>query len=186
MWNQDNYNKIIDFVGRAHNGQMNYAKDMPYVVHLAKVADEAIKLVVSGNYVGNPDLLIAVALLHDILEDTNTTYEQLEYMFGETVAKCVLSLTRNTQLDEDGSIVREASLLDSIQRIKKQPIEAAIVKLCDRITNLQDVPVIWTRDKVEQYKKESQILLNELGYANEYLKERLRQKIENYNNYIND
>ncbi len=185
MWNQDLYNKVIDFAGKAHGSQTVIDGGTSYVVHIAKVASEAEKLIATGNFFGNPDLLIAVALLHDVLEDTDVTYDQLKYMFGETTADCVKALTRNKFLDEKGSIVKMASLIDSIERIKKQPIETAMVKMCDRIVNLHNIPHSWTEAKVNQYKLESEVILKELGFANEYLKERLKEKIDNYL-YIND
>ena len=55
-----------------------------------------------------------------------------------------------------------------------------MVKLADRITNLQPPPGPWGSEKIEQYREETQIILDELGRACLYLAERLRQKIRGY------
>ncbi|WP_435525875.1 hypothetical protein [Chryseobacterium indoltheticum] len=55
------------------------------------------------------------------------------------------------------------------------------VKLADRITNLQRPPHFWSAEKIKKYKEEAITILNELNGGNEYLENRLREKIKNYN-----
>ena len=74
-------------------------------------------------------------------------------------------------------------MLDSLVRIQKQPLEISMVKMADRITNLQPPPAHWTKDKIRNYRDEAQLILETLGTKNEYLAQRLKEKIDNYQQY---
>jgi guanosine-3',5'-bis(diphosphate) 3'-pyrophosphohydrolase len=63
---------------------------------------------------------------------------------------------------------------------KKLPKEIWAVKLADRITNLQPPPEDWTIEKQKVYSEESEMILKELSYGNEYLEKRLGEKISEY------
>ena len=80
------------------------------------------------------DLAIQTAILHDTIEDTNPAYEDFQSEFGRNIAYSVLALTKDTILE------KEAQIHDSLERIKLQPKEIWMVKLADRITNLQPPP----------------------------------------------
>ena len=73
-------------------------------------------------------------------------------------------------------------MADSLARIKEQPREVWMVKLADRITNLQPSPKGWYKidGKIEAYRNELEKILSELGDASEALAERLREKIGVY------
>ena len=73
---------------------------------------------------------------------------------------------------------------DSIERIRKQPKEVWMVKLSDRITNLQSPPKHWDKEKIKKYRNESILILEKLGEANQYLAERLKKKIAEYGQYL--
>jgi (p)ppGpp synthase/HD superfamily hydrolase len=75
-------------------------------------------------------------------------------------------------------------MLDSISRIKNQPIEIWMVKLCDRITNLQAPPIHWDKNKIIQYQSEARLILNQLSEANHFLATRLKNKIIAYEQYL--
>ena len=78
---------------------------------------------------------------------------------------------------------KQEQMLDSLQRIKQQPLEVGMVKLADRITNLQPPPHYWTKEKINSYREEAQIILDTLGCSNEFLAQRLADKIKNYQQY---
>jgi (p)ppGpp synthase/HD superfamily hydrolase len=59
-----------------------------------------------------------------------------------------------------------------------------MVKLSDRITNLQPPPKFWSNEKIRKYRVEAIVIFDELGDFNSYLSERLKRKIENYSEYI--
>ena len=72
---------------------------------------------------------------------------------------------------------------DSLERIKQQPKEITMVKMADRITNLQPPPAHWDRGKIKRYATEAAMILNHLGTADSYLAGRLSMKIVEYKKY---
>lgn len=120
---------------------------------------------------------IQMALLHDTLEDTDTTFGELEKEFSKEVADGVLALTKNRD------VAKEDRMTDSLSRIKKMPKEVWIVKLVDRITNLQPPPAHWSLEKIQKYQKQAIQILQKLGGANAYLGKRFQEKINEYGKY---
>ena len=151
--------------------------DLPYVVHLSNVAME---ILLAGSNTNGFDLAFAVqvALLHDTIEDTSTTYDELEHHFGKDVAVAVQALSKDNRLP------KEQQMQDSLKRIQKLPQEVWAVKLADRITNLQPPPSYWDAAKKIKYREEAKVILNELKEGNDYLAQRLEMKIEEYHKYI--
>jgi (p)ppGpp synthase/HD superfamily hydrolase len=179
MWDQDTYVKAWNFASSIHLGQTLPGSDISYLSHLGLVAMEAAAAIAAHQSIPNPNLLIQCALLHDAIEDTPTTYEDVEKEFGAAVAGGVLSLSKNKQLAG-----KHEQMLDSLGRIKQQPKEVWMVKLCDRITNLQPPPDYWDHEKIAKYRDEARMILAHLGEANQFLAQRLEAKIENYAQYL--
>jgi (p)ppGpp synthase/HD superfamily hydrolase len=121
---------------------------------------------------------IQCAILHDVLEDTATTREALVTTFGEAMAAGVEALTKNHDLPE---VDRMA---DSLCRIQTQPREVWMVKLADRITNLQPPPPFWHWSKVIAYADEAEEILEVLGGASGALASRLRDRIVAYRGLV--
>ena len=86
--------------------------NFPYVVHISNVAME-ILLAYQINPDFNLELAIKLALLHDTIEDTSATFEEISKEFGFEVAEGVMALTKNEELP------KSESMIDSLQRIKK-------------------------------------------------------------------
>lgn len=70
--------------------------------------------------------------------------------------------------------------MDSLSRINEAGKETGIVKLADRITNLQQPPGHWTNDKIRDYLGEARLISRMLHDKNEYLNTRLEVKIAEY------
>ena len=153
--------------------------DLPYVVHLSNVAME-VMMANANTENFNVALAIQAALLHDTIEDTDTTFSEVEENFGLDVANAVMALTKNE------SLPKEEQMMDSLQRIKKMPHEVWAVKLADRITNLQAPPSQWDNAKKKKYRAEAQIILDELASGNVFLADRLQMLIEDYRKYISN
>ncbi len=147
--------------------------DLPYLMHLNLVSME-ILATLSAEAGHDGDLAMQCALLHDTIEDTDTSYEQIAAIFGVRVADGVLALSKNPDL------AKSQRLADSLERIKTQPIEIWMVKLADRITNLQPPPVYWDRAKIGCYRDEAIEIYTHLHLASPYLAARLAAKIQNY------
>jgi len=179
MWDQDVYLKTLLFAGKAHIGQKVPGTDLSYVVHITNVAMEVASALTHTNE-QKIDVTLAVqcALLHDTIEDTAVTYEEIKSIFGEQVANGVLALTKNTELP------KAEQMQDSLQRIVEQGAAIRIVKMADRINNMQPPPLYWTLEKKQGYHKEAQFILEQLGGVHSYIEERLAQKIINYNHYL--
>lgn len=178
MWNQDVYLTAWNYASSIHQGQTLPGSDIPYINHLGLVAMEAMAAIAHDSTLENPDLLVQCALLHDAIEDTTTTYVDIERVFGKKVADGVMALTKNEALP-----TKQEQMADSLCRIQQQPKAVWMVKLCDRITNLQPPPDHWSREKADRYRNEAQLILVELGEANPFLAQRLKEKIEAYRAY---
>ena len=182
MWDQDQYIKAWNFASVAHNQQLVPGTDNPYINHIGLVAMEVMSACSRQTIVRSTSeqatLAVLCALLHDTIEDTTTTYDDLVEQFGLEVAKGVLALTKDNALP-----TKQAKMVDSLNRIKQQPKDVWLVKLADRITNLQIPPAHWNKEKINNYSLEATLILTELGSANEYLGTRLKNKIADYQQY---
>ena len=119
--------------------------------------------------------------MHDVIEDaenSNVMENEVKKEFGEKVLSGVLALSKDNKLD------KEKRMEESIRRIKAQGKEIACVKLADRITNLQKPPEYWSKEQVKKYLDESIMIYNELGAYSDFLGNRLKHKIEEYEQYL--
>ena len=175
---QTKYQKAIKFAAKRHadKNQLIPGTNLPYVVHLSNVAME---ILIASQKTENFDseFAIQVALLHDILEDTETTFEEIGNEFGIKIAQAVLALTKNSKIQ------KEERMDDSLNRIKELPKEVWAVKLADRITNLQPPPEHWSFEKITEYQKQAVLIYNSLKGGNEYLEDRLWEKTLDYLKY---
>lgn len=166
------YQKTIAFAAQKH-GSQKMPDGLPYIVHLSNVAMEVFMAhKEEPNF--NIELAIQLALLHDVLEDTLLSFKELEDVFDGVVARGVLALTKNTSLD------KKDQMQDSLTRIAEQDKEVAIVKLCDRITNLQKPPVKWDKEKIKKYHLQAVTIAQALDGKNAYLDKRILDKITAY------
>lgn len=124
-------------------------------------------------------MLYALWILHDTIEDTSSSYGDIKNEFGIEVADGVLALSKDKTLPS-----KQEQMIDSIHRIKVQPKEVWMVKLCDRITNLQPPPNSWDKTKITNYRDEAILINTELGSASKFLSDRLKTKMLGYDQYI--
>ena len=176
MWSQDLFYKAYNFASVVHNGQNVPGTDLPYIVHVSLVCGELMAVVDKDDMDSN--LIIQCGALHDVMEDTEVTYQDIANEFGEVVANGVEALTKNPSLE------KSIQIRESIQRILKQPKEIWMVKLADRITNLNPPPSFWTTEKKTLYLEDSKFIYSKLKSANKTLSERLLSKIHEYKHYI--
>lgn len=170
-WNQDLFKRTLDFAAKAHGKQLVTGSEVPYVVHLVKVATEVLR-VADGSF--DVDLAMQCALLHDSVEDAGVSVEALRVAFGPAVADGVSALTKNEALP------KAEQMADSLRRIRSQPREVWLVKLADRITNLEPAPAHWSAEKRVKYRAEAQEIFSALSSAHAALAQRLAEKIAGY------
>lgn len=128
----------------------------------------------------NNEVLVATALLHDVIEDTDASYEELFKLFGREVANNVLALTKNKKLPH------EEQIAESVSRLLESSQEARLVKLADRYINLVDIPPLWTEQKCLDYIKDSRLISEKLGGSCRNLKFLLDENIEKYIEMVNE
>jgi (p)ppGpp synthase/HD superfamily hydrolase len=171
------YNKALNFAAAKHDGQKLPGTELPYLVH---VVDVAMEVMIAGFQTAGFDLNlgVVVALLHDSMEDTDTSYNEVRTEFGEQVADGVLALTKFTNLE------KQERMNNSLQRIKELQKEIWAVKLADRLVNLSAPALDWKFDKRKRYLDGSRNILEELSEANAYLATRLKAEIDDYVQYV--
>lgn len=124
--------RAICFATRAHQGIVRKGTNIPYIVHPI----EAVAIVASMT---DDQELMAAAALHDVVEDTNVTIEEIEKEFGKRVAEIVDSESDGempglTKI-ESWKIRKESTLL----RLKNSSTEAKIVALGDKLSNMRAI-----------------------------------------------
>lgn len=179
MWSPERWHEAWEFASIAHHGQRLPGSELPYAGHVVAVAMEvarAIALRSGGDApVGQPDLALACALLHDVVEDTPVTVEQLEQRFGPAVAQGVAALSKDPRAGD-----KTAQMRDSLARIQACPREVWMVKLADRIHNLREPPHYWKHAKKLAYRAEAELIHATLGEACPILAARLAERIAAY------
>jgi len=169
---QEKITKAWFFASVAHKEQTYPGQELPYLTHIGNVMLEVMGVV---STLESAELAICCAILHDTIEDTDVTYDEIVKEFGEAVANGVQALTKDETLD-----IKREKMVDSLERIKQQPKEVWVVKMADRVANLGEPPHYWALEKREIYREEAQIIWDYLHKANEAMSERLRGKIDTY------
>lgn len=122
--------------------------------------------------VTDPEIL-AAALLHDTLEDTQTTLQELQGEFGERIAGIVMEVT------DEPTINWRARKKLQISRARLASLEAKQVKLADKICNLRSMvsspPNGWTVERQRAYFDWSKEVVDQLRGANSELEQRFDQ-----------
>jgi len=132
----DRIKRAIDFSIEAHEGQFRKSGE-PYVTHPILVA------AITASITGDEDMTIA-ALLHDVVEDTPVTLEEVQEAFGERVALLVEGLTKIYELrtDElpasssDEKLIKSALTFRKMLLISIKDLSVLVIKLCDRVHNM--------------------------------------------------
>ncbi len=182
LWSPDVWLSAWRFAADAHEGQLVPGSRRPYIVHVGAVAMEVGNAIARraqlGQAVARPELAIQVALLHDVVEDTEVRLDELRARFGDAVADGVHAVSKNPAVGD-----KPAQMRDSLARIRTQPPEVWMVKLGDRINNLEAPPQHWKPDKIRAYRAEAREIHAQLGPACPVLGDRLLAKIAEYARY---
>ena len=139
--------KAFDFANEAHKGVRRRSGE-PYILHPIAVA----KIVVSNIGLGYKS--IVAALLHDVVEDTEYTVEDLANLFGEKVATIVEGLTKiKTVLDNEDKAEKKSMQAENFKRILltlNDDVRVVLIKLADRLHNCRTIEFMpeHKRDKI--------------------------------------
>jgi len=152
MWHLSNrIQSAVIFAWEKHFGQKRDGGN-PYFVHLDRVAH------IVSQYNHTEDVLMA-AYLHDTVEDTDCTIEDIVEKFGQGVADMVFQLT-NTYSDHLEFDAKSKATLEHAQHITIR--EAKLIKLADRLDNLRDCHH-WKYVRQAKYILNTKLLLEGLG-----------------------
>jgi len=176
MTGQELINKAIIFATKFHAGQTRKSpEETPYIFHPFDVANEVLHY--SGLQGEERLKAAALSILHDTVEDTDATLDNIEREFGLEMREDVAAISKNDSIENDSEISRENSLRENLKRILQRTLRVAVAKLADRISNLKVFPDCWSKEKIEQYLYESQIIADTLGHASSGLHARLITRI---------
>jgi (p)ppGpp synthase/HD superfamily hydrolase len=174
----DTYARALAYAAEAHREQRVPGTQHPYITHVATVAAEILSTASKDAF--DVELAVTCALLHDTLEDTSASEDEITRLFGASVARGVRALSKDARLP------KQDQMADSLARITREPREVWMVKLADRITNVAAPPPYWSRDKRLAYREEARRILAALGSASAPLAARLEAKIDAYGSYIDE
>jgi guanosine-3',5'-bis(diphosphate) 3'-pyrophosphohydrolase len=137
--------RAVQFAAHKHKDQRRKdAEATPYINHPIGLAE----VLHTDGGVRDP-VVIAAALLHDTIEDTETSYDELRGFFGEEVADTVVELTDTKFLG------KEARKRLQVAKAARASERARQVKLADKICNLRDIlaspPAGWSLNRQQQY-----------------------------------
>ncbi len=139
--------EALEFAKEAHRGQYRKSGE-PYIVHPILVA--AITA-----YVTNDETMVVAALLHDVVEDTDKSIEEIEERFGKEVVELVEGLTKIVAIRSEELVPSHSNekLITSALSFRKmliasiKDVRVLIIKLCDRLHNML------TLDALPQHKQ---------------------------------
>jgi guanosine-3',5'-bis(diphosphate) 3'-pyrophosphohydrolase len=137
--------RAVAFAAEKHRKQRRKDHEAsPYINHPIALAD----MLANEGGVNEPAVLCA-AVLHDTIEDTETTAAELDALFGSKVASIVLEVTDDKSLEKH---VRKQRQIEHTPHISP---EAKLVKLADKICNLRDLlaapPSDWSAERKQTY-----------------------------------
>ena len=113
----------------AHKDQRRKSGE-PYILHPIAVAQ------IVADQIGLGATSIAAALLHDVVEDTSLTLDDIELMFGESVAKIVDGLTKISKLSKDKRVSVQAENFKKMLLTMNDDVRVILIKIADRLHNM--------------------------------------------------
>jgi (p)ppGpp synthase/HD superfamily hydrolase len=135
----------------------------PYLNHLVEVAE----LVTASSQTLDTELVMA-AFLHDVIEDTSVTLQELKNLFGSDVANLVAEVT------DDKSLSKEMRKHLQVQTAPNKSVRAQTLKLADKISNLRSIlaspPQGWNLERRQQYFDWARQVVSGIQSPNSFLK----------------
>ncbi len=135
----------------------------PYINHLIEVAQ-----LIAGSSEWLDANLVMAGLLHDTIEDTGTTAEELEQVFGSDIAALVVEMT------DDKSLPKEVRKTLQVESAPHKSVRAQVIKLADKISNLRSLlaspPATWSTERKREYIAWAQKVVGALSAPNPILK----------------
>ena len=138
--------KAITFAIQAHHGMIRKKDKLPYILHPLEV------VTILGGMTNDEDILSA-AVLHDTVEDTDTTFEQIEELFGHRVKELVESETENKRKDLPPSETWYRRKKESLDFLKEtDDVAVKMLWLSDKLANMRSFYRLWRQQGNEMWK----------------------------------
>lgn len=119
-------NKAINFAVAAHSGATRKGSTIPYILHPLEAAAIVSRLT------DDQELMIA-AILHDTIEDTDTSYDDIKQNFGQRIADLV-----NGESEDKSKTWRERKA-HTVQTLKNAPLDVKIITMGDKLSNIRSI-----------------------------------------------
>jgi RelA/SpoT family (p)ppGpp synthetase len=145
--NSESLNKAYNFALEAHQNQKR-EEGVPYIIHPVEVAKILTDLKLDS-------ATITTGLLHDTIEDTKVTYDNVKKEFGEEVANLVEGVTKISQLETKASTDSKAENFRKLILATSKDIRVLLVKLADRLHNMRTIQFVKNKDKIIRKAKET-------------------------------
>lgn len=146
--------QAIEFAKKKHEGQFRKFDKKPYVVHPIRVQEIVNKFKGTSK---NIEAIRIAGLLHDTVEDTETTLQEIREIFGNLVASLVNELT------SDSDKIEKYGKTEYLKKKLTNDLSdyGLVLKLADRLDNVSDFPTAGEKF-VTKYKKETEEIISHL------------------------
>ena len=124
--------KAIIFAVNAHHGQLRKGSNAPYILHPMEAA--AIVAAMTDD-----EEVIAAAVLHDTVEDTAVTLDEICEQFGKRVAELVAAESENKREDKPAASTWKIRKEETIEHLKTAPKEVKMLTLGDKLSNIRSI-----------------------------------------------
>ena len=152
--------KALRFASEKHKMQRRKdSKESPYINHPIAVAETLLRVGRVEDFV-----TIIASILHDTLEDTDTTPRELEKEFGEAIRSVV------EEVSDDKSLEKDDRKRLQIENAPYKSDRAKLIKLADKICNIKDIiespPSDWSMDRKRKYISWAREVVNQIRGTN--------------------
>ena len=167
------FQALIFAADKHKNQRRKDLENTPYINHPIEVANFLIKHGITDSNI------IICALLHDTIEDTNTSFEEIKELFGEEIALTVRDCTDNKKLDK---ITRKKEQIEHAKYIRNN---AKLVKLADKYSNISmlaiNPPSKWSPEEIIGYTHWGYAVCKNLFGINEKIDKTVSDMFKSYN-----
>ncbi len=145
--NPETLSKAYEFALKAHERQKR-DEGSPYIIHPVAVANILTELKLDS-------ATIATGLLHDTIEDTHATYQNIKNEFGKEVADLVEGVTKISEFENQAISNSKAENFRKLILATSKDIRVLLVKLADRLHNMRTIKFVIDKDKQIRKAKET-------------------------------
>ena len=163
--------EALEFAAWKHAGQKRKGTgNIPYINHPIRVTSLLV------HHVKNiSEEVIVASLLHDTIEDTKTSYDEIEKQFGKKVADIVLEVTDDMTLSYSK---RKQVQIDKAGRLSQ---EARLIKIADKASNILDIlstKLLWPRSRKIAYIHWAEKVIAACGNVNSSLEGKFKEVVQ--------